>query len=99
MSVIEKYGDRGMAFVWRNKVPLASTAALAAFLADPQPFIDGTRDLAATLGEHVIAPAVGATVDAIAPHVEWTWLAIAVVGILAAVSLAKYYLRQRLLSR
>lgn len=56
LTVIGKYGDRGMDFVWRNKGPLTVSAALAAFLADPQPFIDGSRDLATIAAQSVAQP-------------------------------------------
>lgn len=43
LDTIERYGDRAMAFIWRNKGPLATTTGLAAFIKDPQPFIDGAK--------------------------------------------------------
>ena len=35
-----------MDFLWRHKGALAVGAVLTVFLADPEPFLDGTRDLA-----------------------------------------------------
>ena len=71
MAVIEKYGNRAADFVWRNKGSLTVAAALTAFLNDPQPFIDGTRDLASVAGEPVAA-AVKETVRQSALHTNWT---------------------------
>jgi len=51
LSVIGRYGDRAADFIWRHKGALAVSAVLAAFLAEPQPFIDGTRDLARIGGD------------------------------------------------
>jgi hypothetical protein len=45
LAVIEKYGDQAMQFVWRHKGALAVSATLAAFLAEPEPFISGAKDI------------------------------------------------------
>ena len=42
LGVIAKHGDGAADFLWRNKGTLAGGAALTAFLADPEPFLDGT---------------------------------------------------------
>lgn len=70
LEVIAQYGDRAAAFVWSNKGALATGTALTAFLANPGPFIDGTKDIAKvagesavgvtkSVGEHVVAPVIG----------------------------------------
>ncbi len=64
LSVIGKYGDSAMNFIWRNKLALLVGANLAAFLANPQPFIDGVTSLAAK-------PLEG-TGRAIAEKTNWT---------------------------
>lgn len=56
LSVLSGYGDRGMDFVWRNKGALAVASALAAFLANPEPFIEGATELAQVAGENVARP-------------------------------------------
>lgn len=56
LGVIGKYGDNAMEFVWRNKGKLAVSAALVAFLNDPEPFISGTRDLATIVGDSIAQP-------------------------------------------
>ncbi|MFM8402757.1 MAG: hypothetical protein ACKOAH_33435, partial [Pirellula sp.] len=45
LGVVGRYGDRAMDFIWRNKLTLAGGTALAAFVANPEPFLDGTREL------------------------------------------------------
>jgi hypothetical protein len=56
LAVVGKYGDSAMEFVWKNKGALTVTAALTAFLADPEPFINGTRDLTQTVGTSLVLP-------------------------------------------
>ncbi len=46
LAVVAKYGDKAMQFIWRNKGSLTVAAGLTAFLHDPEPFIQGTKDLA-----------------------------------------------------
>jgi hypothetical protein len=75
LDVIVRYGDKGTAFVWRNKGALTVTAVLGTFVADPEPYIEGTVSL------------VGAPLGEAARNTQWTVLGvvgIAVVGGLAA---------------
>ena len=62
LGVVTKNGDKAVNFLWQNKGTLAGGAALAAFLADPEPFLNGTRDIAAVAGETVVKPVVGGAV-------------------------------------
>src|SRR6185503_5178963 len=55
LEVIGRYGDRAMEFIWRHKGALAVSVVLA-FLADPGPFLDGARDLAAVAAEAAARP-------------------------------------------
>jgi hypothetical protein len=56
LDVVAKHGETAVEFLWKNKGTLAGGAALATFLADPEPFLNGTRDIASVLGENVIKP-------------------------------------------
>jgi hypothetical protein len=56
LGVVAKHGDSAVNFLWQNKGVLAGGAALAVFLANPEPFLNGTRDIAATVGETVVKP-------------------------------------------
>ena len=58
LAVIRKYGDSAMDFIWRNKGALTFTAALGAFLANPEPFIQGTLNLADVVGHAAVEPIV-----------------------------------------
>ncbi len=90
MGVIAKYGDPAMEFVWRHKGALAVGTALTAFLANPQPFIDGTTQLTDTVAENAVRPAVvaaGNVAQEAAGFVRWS-LMILVAGLTAGLCLA-----------
>lgn len=61
LLVIKKYGDPAMEFIWRNKGALVGVTVLAKFLNDPQPFIQGLKELVI---DPVVKPIVGS--------VNWT---------------------------
>lgn len=79
LDVIGHYGDRGMEFVWKHKGALALTTVAAAFLADPEPFIDGARDITKVGVENIGKPLVdvpGKVAQEAARGVNWNlvWL-------------------------
>ena len=45
VAVIERHGDRALSFIWRNKGALAVATVLGTFLADPEAFLRGGREL------------------------------------------------------
>lgn len=55
LDTVGKYGDKAISFIWNNKGALATASVLAAFLADPKPFIDGTQKLASIPLEGVVS--------------------------------------------
>jgi hypothetical protein len=59
LGVVGKQGDKAVNYIWENKAVLAGAAALTAFLAEPEAFIEGTRSLAEFAGEAVVKPVVG----------------------------------------
>lgn len=74
-DVVGKYGDRAMEFIWKHKGALAVTAALSAFLANPEPFINGTADIAKVVGENAMKPLAEATGQAaveVVRGIDWT---------------------------
>jgi hypothetical protein len=90
LGVITKYGDPAMDFIWRHKTVLAGGAALTAFLANPEPYLNGTNRLAITVGENLVKPAVtaaGNVAGEAAGFLRWT-LTILVVGLAAGLGLA-----------
>lgn len=68
LAVVGKFGDRGMDFIWRNKGALAAGTALAVFVANPEPFLDGTMDLAEIAASQVAKPLV----EQIGLRTQWT---------------------------
>ena len=65
LGVVERFGDRACQFLWRNKGTVFAGALLAAFLADPAPYIDGLKTL-------VVEPVAGVA-RAAAGRTDWTW--------------------------
>jgi len=90
LDVIAKYGDNAVNYIWRNKGKLAVAAALAAFLADPQPFLDGARELS----QAAVVPIGQAGGDAVR-SVNWTLIMVLVVLIAGGIIGGKFYLRHR----
>ena len=92
LEVIAKYGDRGAAFVWNNKGAMATGAAMTAFVANPEVFISGAKDItkiagagavgiAKVAGEHVVAPVIGGVFTAL--NVALGVVAVVIVGAVA----------------
>ena len=99
LEVIAKYGDRAMAFVWSNKGALATTAGLAAFLANPEAFISGAKDITQIVGESAVKPlaqAPGAVAVEVAKGTNWTVIFLAAGGAVLLVIAAKWRLFDRL---
>ena len=82
MEVITRHGDTAMDFIWRNKGALAVGTTLTAFLARPEAFIDGTNQLAGTVGDVAVKPLVQETGRAVSSLI-WAVLAL-LVGVPAA---------------
>lgn len=80
LEVVGRYGDRAADFIWKHKGALAVSAALAAFLADPEPFLDGIKDITKVVAENAVRPLAEApaqvAVEA-ARRVNWTAVALA----------------------
>ncbi len=56
MDVIAKYGDPACEFLWRNKLALATGAAMTTFLVNPEPFLNGTIQLSEIVADTAIRP-------------------------------------------
>ena len=84
LSVIGRYGDDAMAFVWKNKGPLAVTAVLGTFLADPQTYISGAKEL-------VISPVV----EPIVRNTNWTLIIAGVLAVVFFPFIARSFVRAR----
>jgi hypothetical protein len=96
LTVIGRFGDRALEFVWRHKGALAVTAVLAAFLAEPESFLDGVKDITKVAAENVARPltdASGKVVKEAALKADWTILGCVVLVVLGLVCSLKLYLR------
>jgi len=87
LDVVAKYGDKGMEFVWQHKGALAVTATLATFLKNPEPFIQGTKDL--------VVEAVKPVGMEVARRTNWTPVLIAGVVICAGLFALRMWIRAR----
>jgi len=83
LKVVANRGDDAMDFIWRNKKPLAAMATATAFLADPDPFIDGT----AKLGGYIFKP--------IAENTNWTLVILFVIGVAVLPAVLRHSLRRK----
>lgn len=82
LSVVGRYGDRAMDFVWRNKLTLAGGTALAAFVANPEPFLDGTRQLVENTVESVATNVGKPIAEQLGDAKQWTWRILAIAAML-----------------
>ena len=73
LTVIRRYGDEAMDFIWKNKGALTVATVLGSFLADPEAYISGAKQL---IVDPLLAP--------IAQNTNWTLI---IVGVLAVVFL------------
>jgi hypothetical protein len=79
LAIVERFGDRAMAFVWRHKGALTVASVLAAFLADPEPSIHGVQDCASDalheVGDAAVRPFADVPahiVGVAAREINWT---------------------------
>jgi len=77
LAIIGKYGDRAMDFVWRNKLALLTGTTLAAFIANPEPFLDGAIQLTEVAGKEIAKPLA----EEIGKRTEWTIVMLAAVAV------------------
>jgi len=76
LDTVGKYGNRAMDWVWRNKGALATAGVVAAFVHNPQPFIDGTVKVADSAGDKVLKPVLGQ----VASRTNWTAVTCTLIG-------------------
>lgn len=91
LNTVATYGDRAMDFVWKNKGALAVTAVLAAFLANPQPFVDGTVDLGSIATEKLAQPVATEA----ARQADWTWLGVTALAIAGGYAFFRAWLKHK----
>jgi hypothetical protein len=95
LAVIEKYGDKAMQFIWEHKGALAVTATLTAFLAEPEPFVNGAKDITKAVVTPIAeVPAIAAKEGAaeVARNTNWTAIFLAVIAALTLLVAARFRL-------
>lgn len=70
LPVVSRYGDGAMDFIWKNKGSLAVASVLATFLANPQIYISGAKEL-------IVDPLVSPIIKSI----DWTPIVAGILGI------------------
>ncbi len=98
LAVIEKYGDKAMQFIWTHKGALFVTATLAAFLAEPEAFINGAKDITQTVVKPIAdVPAIAAKEGAaeVARKTNWTVVFLALIAATALLVAARFRLWSR----
>lgn len=72
LQTITRHGDAAMNFIFRNKMALATSAGLLAFVSNPEVFLSGSVDLADAIAGHTVAP--------IANSMDGTFVAVLIVS-------------------
>jgi hypothetical protein len=86
LEVVTKYGNSACDFIWQNKGALAVAAGATAFLADPEPFINGAKDITQIVAD-VPANMAKEAAGEVARSTNWTLifgLVVVVLGSLVA---------------
>ena len=58
LDIVARHGDVAMDFIWRHKGALAASTVMAAFLANPGPFLSGAKELTGYAARAVARPLV-----------------------------------------
>ena len=98
LDVITKYGDRAMNFVWRNKGALMVSAALTAFLSNPEPFINGAADITKVVAENTVRPIAsmpGQVVSEAAKRTNWTVVIVSTLCTIALLTVIRMWIKHR----
>ena len=67
---LRQYGKPLLEFMWQHRKELAVAGVLAAFLANPEPFVTGARDLAEVIAENTLKPLAETPQKVLAPLTE-----------------------------
>ena len=97
LGVVARYGDRAMEFIWKNKGALAVGAALTAFIVDPEPFLNGGKELSNVVAQNLVRPlaevpaiATKEVAAEVARKTNWTLLFLVIITVLALFAAVKW---------
>jgi hypothetical protein len=91
LGVVEKYGDRAMEFVWKHKGVLITGAVVTAFVANPEPYLDGL----ATLTDKAIVSPIASVAKEAAGKTNWTLIGALLITVVAGLSTWRAWLAHR----
>lgn len=91
LDVVIRYGDKAMAFIWRNKAALAVTAGLGTFVANPEGYIEGGKDLVV---EGLAGPATEMGKE-MARNTNWTVLGLAGIAVLGGLQGLRMWMQRQ----
>ncbi len=95
LNVIGQYGDNAMVFINKHWKALAVGTVCLAFVNDPEPFINGTKELVVGGVNAITDSTLGPIAEGVAGGVNWNiFLGIVAVGVLGLIGF-KIYLKQR----
>lgn len=98
LDIIGKYGEKTVTFIWNNKGALATTAVLAAFITDPQPFIDGTRELVSIPLDRVASlpnDMIKEGAKEAAKKTNFTLLGVLIILSITAIMICRFFLKRQ----
>lgn len=98
LAVIAQYGDKAMEFIWEHKGALAVATTLAAFLAEPEPFINGAKEITQTVAKPIAeVPAIAAREGSaeVARKTNWTLVFLGLIAALSLLAAARWRLFRR----
>jgi len=90
LDTIGKYGNKAADWVWRNKGAITVATVAAAFVANPEPFINGAVEVVDISGEKVIRPVA----EAAAKSLNWNLIVGIPLAALAAWLVGKVLIRK-----
>lgn len=90
LDTIGKYGDKAADGVWRNKGVVTVATVAAAFVANPEPFINGAVEVVDISEEKVIRPVA----EAAAKSLDWNLIVGIPLAPLAALFVGKMLIRK-----
>ncbi|HAS83241.1 MAG TPA: hypothetical protein DCS43_11365 [Verrucomicrobia bacterium] len=98
LATIGKYGDKSLEFVWKHRKVLTSAALLTAFISDPEPYLNGFKDITLGVIDTAVSPVAEGVGNGISmgmvkifESIRWNlWI-----GVLFAILGIRQYIRHR----
>jgi hypothetical protein len=79
LGVVGTWGEKGCEFLWKHKGALCTATILTAFLAQPEAFISGARDISEIVAQNAVKPIAeipGQVAREAAKEINWTFVAV-----------------------